>query len=335
MTASARLLGPVLACPDCRAPLGADLRCGACAAAFAERDGVLRLLPANGATNAGVQAFYDVQPFPDYEDLDSPRALRERAGRSVFARLLDEQLPLEGITLEAGCGTGQLTNYLALSRRPVVGLDFCARSLQLASEFRDRFAIDSAHFVQADIFRAPFRGASFDNIVSLGVLHHTDDPEGALRQLVDLLRPGGHVVLGLYNRYGRIPTKLRGYAIRALGLERGSLLDPVVRKDRRNQRRRRAWLRDQYFHPLERTHTVDEVLAWFARAGLAFVNGVPKFVFGEAFASDEQLFVRGIAGGRIEHLFCQLGWAFTHGWEGGLFVLIGRKRGGPGGTDRT
>ena len=96
--------------------------------------------------------------------------------------------------------------------------------------------------------------------------------------LVDVLKPGGHFVLGLYNRYGRIPTKLRGYAIRALGMGLMGKLDPVVRNDRKSARRQRAWLRDQYFHPLEETHTVDEVLGWFSKARIEYVNAVPKGV---------------------------------------------------------
>lgn len=315
-----------LVCPDTGQPVAADGACSAPARRYARNDGYWPMLPAGGASNGDVQAFYEEQPFPDYEDLDSPRHLRERAAKSQFARLLDEQLPLDGLVLEAGCGTGQLSSFLALSRRPMVGLDFCAHSLRLACAFRDRFAIDCAEFVQGDIFQAPFRREVFDVVISLGVLHHTRDPQGAFTALVSHLRPGGHFVLGLYNRYGRLPTKMRGLAIRALGFGLGRVLDPVVRRDRHGARRQRSWLRDQYMHPLEKTHTVDEVLHWFAAAGLDFVNAVPKFVLGETFAPDEQLFTSGITGSRLGRILSQCGWALSHGWEGGLFVMLGRKR---------
>jgi SAM-dependent methyltransferase len=324
MSAS-RALAQVLACPTCRGGLGADLSCAACRRGYALEQGVLRLLPGHGPSNSDVQGFYDKNPFPDYEDLDSPRSLRERAGQSHFARLLDEQLPLDGVTLDAGCGTGQLTNFLALSRRQTVGMDFCLASLGLASGFRDRHGIARATFVQGDLFAPPFRDQSLAAIVSLGVLHHTQDPEGAFRSLVRCLVPGGHFVLGLYNRYARIPTRLRGLLIRLGGRGLFGGLDPVARQDRHNARRRTSWLNDQYFHPLEHTHTVDEVLGWFARAGLEYVNAVPKVVFGEVFTEHEDLFEPGIKGSRADHLLTQAGWAFAHGWEGGLFVLIGRR----------
>lgn len=315
----------LLACPDCRAPLGADLHCGSCERQFAADGSIPLLLPGAGASRADVQSFYEAHPFPDYAELDSPRVLRARAARSQFARLLDEQLPLEGAVLDAGCGTGQLTNFLALSRRTVVGLDFCLASLRLAAGFAGHYAIADAHFVQGDLLHPPLRTGAFASVVSLGALHHTADPGRAFTALTDVLAPGGHLVLGLYNRYGRAATKLRGLLIRTLGARRLARLDPILRRDRVSGRRRLSWLEDQYFNPLERTHTVDEVLGWFATAGLAYVNAVPKIVFGEEFQPDEPLFERGVAGSRLDHLLCQAGWAFTRGVEGGLFVLIGRK----------
>ncbi len=316
----------LLVCPDHRVALDAALGCPQCSGAFQAPGGVPCLLPGAGETNQTVRAFYEEQPFPDYEDMDSPRALYERARRSGFAELLDRCLSLDGVTLEAGCGTGQLSNFLALAQRDMVGLDFSRASLTLAEDFRSRFEIGRANFVQGDLFHPPFADESFDDIVSLGVLHHTDDSQRAFESLVRLLKPGGHFILGLYNRYARIPTKLRGYAIRALGHRVGAMLDPVVRKDRRSQNRQKSWLNDQYFHPLERTHTVDEVLSWFDQAGVDYVNAMPKFVYGEAFSEEEDLFEPGIRGSRMGRTLAQCGWAFTYGWEGGLFVIVGRKR---------
>ncbi len=77
-----------------------------------------------------VKAFYEETPFPNYDDLDSRESLQQKARIGVFARLLDEQLPPEVIVLEVGCGTGQLTNFLAINwRRRVIGADLCMNSL--------------------------------------------------------------------------------------------------------------------------------------------------------------------------------------------------------------
>jgi SAM-dependent methyltransferase len=316
----------LFACPDCRDRLGADLRCGKCGIAFAARDGYFDLLPRAGASNPEVAGFYDENPFPNYEAMDSPRALVERARRSQFAAALDTQLPLGEPCLEAGCGTGQLSNFLALSGREMVGMDFCSASLRLGAAFRDRFSIERSTSVRGDLFHPPLRDAAFGAVLCLGVLHHTHDPRGGFRSLLACLRPGGHVVVGLYNRISRIPTYLRGVAIRAVGAARGGFLDPIVRGDRGNEARSRAWLKDQYFHPLEKSHTVGEVLRWFGEDGIEYVNAVPPIVFGEDFDPNHPLFEAGIAGNAVDHALSQWGAAIGHGGEGGLFVMIGRKR---------
>ena len=110
-----------------------------------------------------VKAFYEETPFPNYDDLDSREMLAMKARQGVFAAALDEQLPPGAIVLEAGCGTGQLTNFLGLSwQRRVFGGDICLNSLRLANGFRRRFRIANAAFLQMNLFKPPFRDESFD-----------------------------------------------------------------------------------------------------------------------------------------------------------------------------
>ena len=87
----------------------------------------------------------------------------------------------------------------------------------------------------------------------------------------------------------------------------------------------RAWLADQYFHPHESKHTMDEVLGWFDRSGLEFVRGVPSTLPGRSGLEAEDLFAPEERAGRLSHLAAQLRFIATGGWEGGLFVMIGRR----------
>jgi hypothetical protein len=52
--------------------------------------------------------------------------------------------------------------------------------------------------VQADAERLPFAPSSFDLVMSIGVLHHLEDPQRALNHLVQYVRPGGHLHVYLY-----------------------------------------------------------------------------------------------------------------------------------------
>jgi SAM-dependent methyltransferase len=58
--------------------------------------------------------------------------------------------------------------------------------------------LPNAHAVQASIFELPFLPCAFDFVCSIGVIHHTPDPEKAFRQLATLVRPGGRLFVWLY-----------------------------------------------------------------------------------------------------------------------------------------
>src|SRR4029077_10522960 len=91
----------------------------------------------------------------------------------------------------------------------------------------------------------------------------SSDLFGGFARLVPLLRPGGHIVVGLYNAYGRLMTDLRRGVFRATG-GAARWIDPYLRSVPMSDRKSDAWFADQYLHPHESTHTIGEVLGWFA-----------------------------------------------------------------------
>ena len=216
-----------------------------------------------------VKEFYEETPFPNYDGLDSRDNLRNKARASIFARMLDEQMPHDFRILEVGCGTGQMTNFLGMGwNRTAVGTDMCMNSLRLAKGFRDRFSINNAHFMRINLFKPPFKPQAFDLVISNGVLHHTSDCEGGFRSISKLVRPGGYIVIGLYNWLGRLPTLWRRWAIDRFG-EAGALLDGRLRA-KQDMAQRRAWFMDQYKHPHETKQSIDE-LRWFDEQGLTLL----------------------------------------------------------------
>src|SRR4029453_16282739 len=60
----------------------------------------------------------------------------------------------------------------------------------------------NVHLMQADIFALPFRDSTFDLAYSIGVLHHTPDPQTAFARVASTVRPGGQLAVYLYARYG-------------------------------------------------------------------------------------------------------------------------------------
>src|SRR5260221_519451 len=122
-----------------------------------------------------VREFYSAPPFPAYPGSDSLSALRRRAERSAFARLLDQAIPPGARVLEMGCGTGQMSLFLAGAERVVVGADLTRASLELAEAARRRYAIDEVRFVETDLRKPGLRARAFDVGISSGGLHHTPD----------------------------------------------------------------------------------------------------------------------------------------------------------------
>jgi SAM-dependent methyltransferase len=79
---------------------------------------------------------------------------------------------------------------------------------------------------------------------SPGVLHHSPNPRASFASLARLARPGGTIVLGVYNAFARLPAQLRRLTAHLSGF-RLVPFDPVLQARRDDPARREAWLRDQ------------------------------------------------------------------------------------------
>jgi SAM-dependent methyltransferase len=283
---------------------------------------VVRLRDASDARTEAVRAFYSESPFPGYPPSDDLTSLRARASRSAFARSLDRAIPGDARVVEVGCGTGQMSLYLATADRLVVGADLTAASLELAARAARRFGVRRAYFVETDLQKPGLREGAFDVVYSSGVLHHTPDPRRSFRELAKLARPGGVIVLGLYNLLARMPHRAR----RAFSRLTGRILwDPVLRDRAAEPDRRRAWLRDQYFHPEEHSHTVGEVTRWFRENDVELLRTYPSSLLGQDREREDDLFSSAEDDWWLERWVAQLTWASSLAREGGLFVVIGRR----------
>ncbi|HEX7487531.1 MAG TPA: methyltransferase domain-containing protein, partial [Anaeromyxobacteraceae bacterium] len=241
-----RELVGVLACPACRRelrPRGTNLGCSGCGRVFAVSDGIPDLRCQLDARTEAVRDFYSAAPFPGYPPRDDYPALRARAERSEFARLLDQAIAPDATVLEVGCGTGQMSLFLATGDRLVVGADLTRASLELAAEAARRFGIERVRFVETELHSPGLQAGAFDVVYCSGVLHHTPEPQASFRAIAQLMRPGGVIVVGLYNAYARVPHRLRR-AVARLTRFRWIPFDPVLRDRESEPARRLAWLRD-------------------------------------------------------------------------------------------
>ncbi len=304
--------------------------CTQCGHVFHKEDGIwLMFWPHEHFNSPGdvteqVKAFYEKTPFPNYDDRDSVQLLIDKARKGGYAQALNRSIPYNSTVLEVGCGTGQLSNFLGVSCRRVIGVDLCLNSLRLGEQFRDKHGLNRVRFTQMNLFRPCFKPEQFDVILCNGVLHHTAEPCGGFQGLLPLLKPGGYIVIGLYNRYGRLFTDARRQVFRLTG-GRAQWIDPILRSGARGEAQSRAWFADQYRHPHESKHTIDEVLQWFDETGITCVRGVPSLTPSPTKLDKVNLFEPEPRGTIIDHVLVQAREVFTGSREGGFFLMIGRK----------
>lgn len=322
------------ACPGCGGTLaraGDAARCAACGRAYAREEGIWRFFhphePMQGDVTEAVKAFYEKQPFPHYDERESVQTLLAKSRRGIYARLLDEQIPHDATVLEVGCGTGQLSNFLGIGARRVTGADLCLNSLRLAEGFRSSQGLDNVRFVQMNLFKPAFAPASFDVVMCNGVLHHTADPYGGFVGISKLVKPGGHIVIGLYNQYGRLLLDARRKVFQATG-GRMRWIDGYIRTTKMSRDKQESWFNDQYRHPHESKHTMGEVLEWFDKNGFDFVHGVPPLVPWDDFTTEERLFEPASSGTALDRGLAQARMIISGSREGGFYIMIGKKRGG-------
>ena len=133
-------------------------------------------------------------------------------GKRVLARL---ELAGDETVLDAGCGTGRLTELLAdrVPRGRVVALDASEAMLAKAREVLARFG-ERITFVQADA--ASFCLASpVDVVFSTATFHWVLDHDALFERLHACLRPGGRLVAQWGGGNNLRSIRSRGAALRA------------------------------------------------------------------------------------------------------------------------
>lgn len=142
-----------------------------------------------------------------------------RWSRRLAGPFLDFVSPVDaGHVLDLGCGTGSLT--LALSKRApashITGIDLSAAYIDHA---RRRAAGAQLDFQVGDACAIAFPAATFDQVLSLLLLHFVPRARDAVMEMRRVARPGATVAAAVWDARG-------GFVAQRLVLDTAAALDP-------------------------------------------------------------------------------------------------------------
>jgi ubiquinone/menaquinone biosynthesis C-methylase UbiE len=128
-------------------------------------------------------------------DWDEMRAL-ELPAQAVEDALLTLIPPgSEFRLLDIGTGTGRVLELLAPRVKQALGVDASKAMLALARARLSGPAFAHCAVRLADMYRLPLADRTFDTVVLQMVLHHAEDPAGAVREATRVLAPGGTLLV--------------------------------------------------------------------------------------------------------------------------------------------
>ena len=111
-------------------------------------------------------------------------------------------LPVGGMVVEIGVGTGSLLPLLAQKSEHTVGLDHSPSMVSLARETVDKYQLgDKVEVRLAEMNHLPFADGSVRTVVMNQVLHHAEQPVEVLREIQRILERNGRLVMADLTRH--------------------------------------------------------------------------------------------------------------------------------------
>lgn len=229
------------------------------------------------------RAHYDHHPF----GFDQEEILQEKFENRVMGEAIRELAVPDSLVVDVGCGACRVARLVRrYSEARTLSLDLSLNSLRYAQGF------DSGPLVSGDNMKLPLKNGVADLVISNGVIHHTPDSRASFRELARIVKPGGTLVVSVYDRNGwyywvwHYPGALIRAWRRVVG-DRGlrwtvfpffhvaaSILMSVHTRRLFSLSIHDSWnlFHDQFTTPQCDFHTFDEVEGWGDEAGLACVE---------------------------------------------------------------
>lgn len=236
-------------------------------------------MPSTTDLRARTQAHYDKYPFR----FDQREILAEKMEKRVMGGAIQEVSSPQATILDVGCGACRVAHMVrSAGKGRVTSIDISFETLRAAAVH------NPDPLLNADNMHLPIRSDVVDLVISNGVIMVTPDARASFKELARVTRPGGTLVVSVYDkrswyypvyRYGGAIVRALHKVIGDPGLKvtvfpffHGAILILMAAV-----RRRPFWIpieigwnlfHDQFTTPHCTFHTVEEVSGWAGEAGL-------------------------------------------------------------------
>ena len=219
----------------------------------------------------------------------------ELKGEDLLARFLKEtnetkESLREKLIFDAGCGNGQLNQYIARCGAIIVGMDL-SRSVERAFLNNKE---ENAFFLQGDVQFPPLQFEKFDIVHSSGVLICTNNSELTFSKILPCVKKDGKLSVWLYHprknfvhntfnflrKYtSKLPIKVQ-YYLYLFTLFPASYVVKKLKGNKQNAREMMIAIMDWFSPEFRREHTHEEATSWFTKRNFSDVKVTTTDTFG-------------------------------------------------------
>ena len=231
--------------------------------------------------NKEVLCFYEKLPFNIYGDFNTAvDQIKKWDPLIVYPELKKIISNFKKIKIiDFGCGGGWLVNSMSFHHKnkvEITGIDFNPKVIEYANKIKDLCNLDSKFFT-SDIFE--FKSSEkFDLVISLGVLHHTNNCHEAIRYITSFNDQNSYLFLGLYHKYGREPFLNYFKNMKNQSDDYKFKEYKKLHKNITDEKKMYSWFRDQVLHPHETQHTFEEISTLLIKLGYSIKStSINKF----------------------------------------------------------
>jgi ubiquinone/menaquinone biosynthesis C-methylase UbiE len=151
-------------------------------------------------THDAKRATEDSQETEEWTDETAAQYV-EKYGKDPTNRMTVEAAGLapDDVVVDVGCGGGEAVRVAAerAVRGTVIGVDPTPAMIRIATQqTRDHPCAARVRFLEGPAEKLPLESGSARVVLAINSLHHWDDPDLGLREVMRVLAPGGRFFIG-------------------------------------------------------------------------------------------------------------------------------------------